>query len=191
MKSKSILFIYLSIMALMVVTAIAFPDQLTQWLDQPQLYKHVLFVHVVVTTLFFANGLVGMIWELRSLVTKSRAIVIHTYKTVSWLDARFSSLLIVLTVISGIMLSIMYGDIWQIAWLSAAFILFVISGVVWVVSDIPTQYRVKKIIGTLDPSSDHLPPPLVRILKIRLWVSLAGMTPLAIVFALMVYKPSW
>jgi uncharacterized membrane protein len=189
MKSKTILFIYLGIMVAMIIAVIAFPAGIANLLDRPELYSHVLFVHILATTLFFANAVVGILWELRSLVADNSAIILHTYSTVSWLDARFSSLLIVISTMSGIMLSLSKGDIWQVGWLSNAFLLFLLSGVVWVISDIPTQYRVKRLTAELDPDAEVVPEELKRILKMRVWISLAGVAPLAAVFVLMVYKP--
>jgi uncharacterized membrane protein len=83
----------------------------------------------------------------------------------------------------------MMGDFWQTGWLSAGFVLFLLSGIFWVLSDIPTQYKVKNMMATLDPASQELPAELVRLLKLRWWISIAGVAPLVIVFVLMVYQP--
>jgi uncharacterized membrane protein len=123
------------------------------------------------------------------LVSGKKDVILHTYATVAWLDARFSSPLIILSVIAGLALSFAMGDLWQIGWLSVGFVLFLLSGVFWVAGDIPTQYRVKKLMANLDPADRSLPEELTRLLKLRWWISLAGVAPLLIVFALMVYKP--
>jgi len=189
MKSKRVLVIFLSIMAAMIVLAVVFSDQLTALLDRPSLYRHALFTHIVAVTLFFANAVIGILWESRSLTEGRAGVILHTYNTVTWLDARFSSPLIVVSLISGIMLSIMMGDMWQIGWLSLAFLLFLFSGLVWVASDIPTQYKIKKLLAEVDPDQQTLPGELMRILRIRIWISMAGVAPLLAVFVLMVYKP--
>jgi uncharacterized membrane protein len=189
MKTKRVLVIFLSIMAAMIVLAVVFSDQLTALLDRPALYRHALFTHIVAVTLFFANAVIGILWESRSLTAGRAGVILHTYKTVTWLDARVSSPLIVVSLISGIMLSIMMGDMWQIGWLSLAFLLFLFSGLVWVASDIPTQYKIKKLLAEVDPDQQTLPGELMRILKIRMWISMAGVAPLLAVFVLMVYKP--
>ena len=94
-----------------------------------------------------------------------------------------------LSVISGLMLGAIIGDMWRIGWLSVGFVLFLFSGLVWVASDIPTQYRVKRLLASLDPSGQALPAELTRLLKLRWWIGLAGVVPLVAVFALMIYKP--
>ena len=189
MATKRVLVFFLIVMAGMVVAALVFPDHLRGLLHRPALYRHVLFVHIVATTLFFANAVIGILWEHRSLASGRPTAILHTYDTVTWLDARFSSPLIVVSVVAGIMLSTTYGDIWQIGWLSLAFLLFILSGVVWVGSDIPTQYRIKRLIAAVDPLAPELPQELMRLLKVRLWISMVGVLPLVVVFILMVYKP--
>lgn len=189
MKSKTILRIFLIIMAAMIILAIIFQDELKDLLIRSSLYRHLLFTHIFAVTLFFANAVIGILWELRSLITGRKDIIMHTYNTVAWLDARLSSPLIILSVITGIMLSLIIGDLWQIGWLSLAFLLFLFSGLVWVISDIPTQYKIKSLIKSVDPDDQVLPEELMRLLKMRLWISLAGVAPLVVVFILMVYKP--
>lgn len=188
-SSKNILIIFLAFMGVMIAAGIFFPEGLKALLDQPALYHHVLFAHILVVALFFANAVIGILWELRSLMTGRREIIIHTYDTVAWLDARFSSPLIILSVITGIMLSLLYGSFLETGWLILAFVLFILSGLVWVVADIPAQYRIKKMIGQSDPAAAELSGELMMLLKRRLIISLAGVLPLLFVFALMVYKP--
>ena len=189
MKTKRILVFFLAIMVVMIVLAVVFPGQLKEFLNRPSLYPHVLFAHIVAVTLFFANAVIGILWEYRSLASGRADAILHTYNTVTWLDARFSSPLIVISLITGIMLSIIIGDMWQVGWLSLAFLLFVFSGLVWVVSDIPTQYKIKKLITYVDPGAHSVPQELMRLLKMRQLISTAGVVPLIAVFVLMVYKP--
>jgi uncharacterized membrane protein len=87
------------------------------------------------------------------------------------------------------MLSFIMGDLWEIGWLSTGFVLFMLSGIFWIVGDIPTQYKVKRLTAGLDAGDQTLPEELIKLLKLRWWISLAGVAPLIVVFALMVYKP--
>ncbi|MBP7264428.1 MAG: DUF2269 family protein [Spirochaetia bacterium] len=190
MKTKSVLFMFIALMGVLVAAGILFRDEFLAFLRRPELYGHALFAHVVAATLFFANAAVGMLWERRSLVSGRKDVILHTYATVAWLDARLSSPLIILSLVSGLMLSAIAGDLWQIGWLSVSFILFVFSGLFWILSDIPTQYKVKRLMAALDPADPDLPDELTRLLRLRWWISLAGVAPLVVVFALMVYKPA-
>ena len=112
-KSKHILSFFLLIMAEMIVFGIVFYTQLKNLL-RPTLYPHVLFVHILAVILFFANVVVGILLELRSLISGRKEIIIHTYATIAWLDTRFSSPLIIISVTTGIVLSFMIGDILEI-----------------------------------------------------------------------------
>lgn len=189
MKTKYILSGFLALMAGLVTFAILFRVEFIALLNRPALGGHALFVHVTAATLFFANAVVGMLWESRSLASGRKEVILHTYATVAWLDARFSSPLIVLSLVAGLSLSFMMGDLWEIGWLSLSFVLFLLSGLIWVASDIPTQYKVKRLMAALDPADQALPEELIRLFRQRWWIGLAGVAPLVIVFALMVYKP--
>lgn len=191
MKTKHVLFFLLAIMAGIIVFALFFRAEFIALLNRPALHGHVLFLHIAATTLFFANAVVGMLWERRSLVSGRKDVILHTYSTVAWLDARFSSPLILISVITGLSLSFAMGDLWRIGWLSVGFVLFLLSGFFWVASDIPTQYKVKQLMAQFDPADQALPEELTRLLKLRWRISLAGVAPLVIVFALMVYKPGF
>jgi uncharacterized membrane protein len=189
MKTKYILYGFLAIMAALIAFAVFFRAEFIAILDRPQLYSHAFFVHVTAATLFFANAVVGMLWESRSLASGRKEVILHTYVTVAWLDARFSSPLIILSLVSGLSLSFTMGELWELGWLSLGFVLFMLSGIIWVLSDIPTQYRVKRLMAALDPAEQALPEELVRLFRLRWRIGLAGVAPLVVVFALMVYKP--
>ncbi|MCP5452422.1 MAG: DUF2269 family protein [Spirochaetaceae bacterium] len=189
MKTKRVLIGSLTVMGGIIAFAVFFRAEFIALLNRPALYLHARFVHIAAVTLFFANAVTGMLWEARSLASGRKDVILHTYDTVAWLDARFSSPLIILSVIAGLMLSFMIGDLWRIGWLSAGFTLFLLSGVLWVAGDIPTQYRVKRLMAALDPADQALPEELLRLLRLRLRIGLAGVVPLAVSFALMVYKP--
>ena len=188
-KSKTILSIFIILMAGMIGFAVIFKDTFIALLKNPVLQEHARFIHILSISLFFTNAVVGILWEKRSFVTENKEIILHTYNTVAFLDSIFSSPLIILSLLSGLSLSFQMGSLWQIGWLSVSFLLFILSGVIWVASDIPTQYKVKRLMSRISQDDQKLPRELVRILKLRWWISMAGVLPLLVVFILMVYKP--
>ena len=188
-KTKIILTFLLVIMAGLIVFAVFFKDTFISLLTQPKLYRHTLFLHIVSVSLFFANAVIGMIWESRSIASGSREIILHTYKTVTLLDSVFSSPLIILSLLSGLSLSFSIGELWQIGWLSLSFLLFILSGVIWIATDIPTQYKVKRLMSQLAEEDKDIPAELTHLLKLRWRIGLLGVLPLAVVFMLMIYKP--
>ena len=189
LKTRVVLIAFLVVMAGMIGFAALFRDTFISLLKNPALLSHSRFIHIVAVSLFFSNAVLGMIWERRSLDSGSKEIILHTYNTVTLLDALFSSPLIILSLLGGLSLSFNLGDLWQIGWLSLSFLLFILSGMIWVGSDIPTQYKVKRLMSQLHPEDQHLPAELIRLLKLRWWVGISGVLPLVIVFLLMVYKP--
>ncbi|MDD4096052.1 MAG: DUF2269 family protein [Oscillospiraceae bacterium] len=189
MRSRAVLIAFLVVMAGMIGFAVFFQDTFISLLKNPALLRQARFLHIAATALFFTNAVVGMIWERRSLESGSKEIILHTYNTVTFLDALFSSPLIILSLLGGLSLSFHLGDLWQIGWLSLSFLLFLLSGMIWIGSDIPTQYKIKRLMSQLSPEDQRLPAELIRLFKLRWWVSMAGVLPLVIVFVLMVYKP--
>ncbi len=189
MKTKYVLVGFLAIMAGMIGFAILFQEAFIALLKHPAMYSHARFLHIAAVTLFFANAVSGILWERQSLVSGRKEVILHTYKTVAFLDSRFSAPLIILSVIGGLSLSFNIGELWQIGWLSVSFLLFLLSGVFWIVGDIPTQYKIKKLISSLKPEEQTFPDELIRVFKLRWWISMAGVVPLVIIFILMVYKP--
>lgn len=188
-NTKIILTVFLVIMFGMIGFAVFFKDAFVALLMHSALIRHARFLHIAAISLFFSNAVVGIIWERRSLASGSKEIILHTYNTVTFLDSLFSSPLIILSLLGGLSLSFNVGELWQIGWLSVSFLLFILSGSIWVASDIPTQYKVKKLLSRLNPEDQNLPDELIRLLKLRWWISMAGVLPLVAVFILMVYKP--
>jgi len=189
LKIKPILILFILIMAGMIGFAVFFQDAFIALLQHSALLSHARFLHIAAASLFFANAVVGILWERRSLASGSKEIFLHTYNTVTFLDSLFSSPLIILLLIGGLSLSFNIGDLWQIGWLSVSFLLFLLSGIIWIASDIPTQYKVKKLISQLKPEDQSIPEELIRLLKLRWWISIVGVLPLVVVFILMVYRP--
>ena len=188
--TKIVLMLLLAIMAAMIFAAIFDKEAFVAMVQQPIIQAHARMIHIAAATIFFANALIGMIWERRSLASGDKQIILYTYNTVTLLDALLSSPLIILTLIGGLSLSFRLGELMQIGWLSVSFLLFLLSGLVWVITDIPTQYKVKRLLSGIQPEDPALPAELVHIMKLRWWIGIAGVLPLIVVFILMVYQPA-
>ena len=180
---------YLSLMAGLLAFAHFFPEPFRNLLNHDDWYLQAKFVHVVSVTLFFANVIIGTIWEWRSLRSKREEIIRYTYQTVTWLDAVFTAPLVILAVISGIMLATILGGVWNIGWVSTAFSLFLLSGMLWIIADIPTQYLVKRLFASMENGACSIPLRLTRLLWLRMLINLVSIVPLTFIFYLMVNKP--
>jgi len=188
-KTKRLLLFYLSTMLVLFLWGLVFPQNFTSLLKAPQFYVTAKFFHILCVTLFFGNAVIGMLWETRSLLSGKPEIVRFTYQTVVWMDAVFTAPLIIISVVSGIMLGTILGGVWTIGWISLAFILFFVSGAVWILADIPTQYKINQLFQNVEIGTESLPSRLTRLLWYRLGISICGTLPLLTIFFLMVHKP--
>ncbi len=191
MKTKIYMGINLGVMVGFIIYTIIFPESLKILLTNPKLYLTIRFIHIISVTLFFSNAVIGMLWEARCLVTRDPGIIHHTHETVSFYDARFSTPMIIISLITGVMLGYNkgQGDILTVGWLVVGFALFILSGIVWASSDIPTQYKVKRLMETLEPDAKEMPDEIMKLLWLRMKIGLAGTLPLVAVFIIMVYQP--
>lgn len=189
MNTRRILGLELAVMAVLVLAAVLLPEQFATFIARPELYLHAKFVHILSVTLFFANVVIGTLWETRSLLSGNASHIRFTYQTVAWLDAVFTAPLILVSLLSGLVLGTVLGGIFSIGWLASAFALFVLSGLVWVTLDIPTQYKVKRLFAETPAESETLPPELLRVLRFRLRLNVFAIALLFVVFYLMVHKP--
>ena len=191
MKTKIYMGINLGIMVGFIIYTIIFPETLKILLTHKKLYLPIRFIHIISATLFFSNAVIGMLWEAKCLVTRDPNIIRHTHDTVSFYDARFSTPMIIISLITGIMLGYLkgQGEILSVGWLVVSFSLFILSGIVWAAADIPTQYKVKRLTETLEPDAKEMPDELMRLLWLRMKIGLAGTLPLLAVFIINVYQP--
>lgn len=189
MKSKVFLRFNVGLMGLLLALGLLFPKAFTSFVERPELYLHVKFLHILSVTLFFANTVIGTLWEIRSLQSKKPEIIHHTYKTVLWLDSVFTAPLILVAVLSGITLGTILGGIWSMGWLSLAFCLFLLSGLVWLSADLPNQHKINRLFRELPEGATALPRDLERLLWRRMAINFMGFAPLLIIFFLMIHKP--
>ncbi len=188
--TRHLLGLSLGAMAALTVFAILSPGGFTAAMTRPSWYLHAKFAHVLSVTLFFANAVIGTLWELRSLHDGRPPIVRYTFRTVAWLDAVFTAPLILIALTSGLMLATTLGGVETLGWVSISLCLFILSGVVWVIADIPMQYRVNRLFDAVAADAVSLPEPLRRLLRFRMLINLMGILPLLVGFYLMVHKPA-
>ena len=176
-------------MAAIIAFASIAPHRFVALLAQPQLYMHAKLAHILTATMFFANVVIGTLWESRSLASGQPNIIRHTYETVRWLDAFLTAPLILVAVVSGLMLATLMGGVFSMGWLVVALALFVASGIVWLAFDIPSQYRVSALFAKMPADAAVVGPELLRVLRFRRTLNIVAIAPLLAVFALMVHKP--
>jgi len=47
----------------------------------------------------------------------------------------------------------------------------------------------ERLISSVQPEEQTLPTELIRTMRMRWWIGIAGVLPLAVAFVLMIYKP--
>ncbi len=176
-------------MAGLIIYGLLFPVEFKALFTQPGVYIHAKFLHILCVTLFFANTIIGTLWETRSLLSGRPEIIRYVYQTVVWLDAIFAAPLILISLLTGILLGTSLGGVWTMGWVALGFILFMATGAVWVLADIPTQYKIKREFEAMPVGAQSLPRELKRLLWVRMGINFLGIAPLLVVFFLMVHKP--
>lgn len=181
--------ICLMLMAGLIVFGLIFPVAFKNLFSHPEAHLYAKFFHVLSVTTVFANALIGTLWETRGLLSRNGSVIRYTYQTVTWMDSVLTAPLILIAVISGVLMATNLGGVWTIGWLSIAFVTFLFSGVVWVMLDIPTQYRVNQLFKHIGENTEILPQQLMGLLWFRLGVNLFSLFPLIAIFILMIFKP--
>lgn len=181
--------ICLILMAGLIVFGLIFPVAFKNLFSHPEAHLYAKFFHVLSVTTVFANALIGTLWETRGLLSRNGSVIRYTYQTVTWMDSVLTAPLILIAVVSGVLMATNLGGVWTIGWLSIAFVTFLFSGVVWVMLDIPTQYRVNQLFKRVGDNTEILPQPLMGLLWFRLGVNLFSLFPLIAIFILMIFKP--
>lgn len=189
MTARTLLRAELAAMAAMVAFAIVAPHRFVGLLARPDLYVHAKFAHILSVTLFFANVVIGTLWETKGLRSGRPEVIRFTYETVAWLDAFFTVPLILVAVLSGLMLGTLLGGVFSMGWLVLGLALFVLSGVVWLALDVPSQYRAKRLSAAEPAEAASISPELLRVLRFRRTLNVVTIVPLLVVFGLMVHKP--
>lgn len=188
-KTSLSLKICLVLMGGLIGFGLLFPATFKNMFSHPEVHLYAKFFHILSVTTVFANALIGTLWETRGLLSKRGEVIRYTYQTVTWMDSVLTAPLILIAVVSGVLMATNLGGVWTLGWLSIAFVTFLFSGIVWVVLDIPTQYRVNKLFNGLDTKSDILPSQLMGLLWFRLGVNIFSLLPLIAIFVLMIFKP--
>ena len=125
-KTSKILKLSLVLMGGMIVVGLVFPRQFKDFFTKPEMHLYAKFFHIISVTLVFANAVIGTLWETRGLLSKRAEVIRYTYQTVTWMDSVFTAPLILIAVFSGILMATNLGGVWNVGWLSCAFVVFLL-----------------------------------------------------------------
>ncbi|HET7528763.1 MAG TPA: DUF2269 family protein [Candidatus Saccharimonadales bacterium] len=143
-----------------------------------------LFLHILGVVAFLGNIIITGVWMIWAERSKNQDVIKFAVRGVNWADVFFTVPGVFLILDNGVILSEKHGGIGT-SWITAALILFTISGIIWVLTLIPAQDKMVR----MSTSAAALPKNFYNILhRWYFWGIVATILPL-ISLVLMVAKP--
>lgn len=111
-------------------------------MDNYQLLKS---IHLLGVTIFLGNIIVTAVWKILADKTRSPAIVAYAQRLVTITDFAFTAVGVLLVYVSGHLMAPNFGGIDAVYWLTTGWLLFIASGIIWVLILIPLQVKQAKL----------------------------------------------
>lgn len=149
------------------------------------MYLTLKSLHIVGACLFVGNIIVSAFWKALADRTHSLAVVRFATRLVNVTDAVFTGVGVTLLLVTGHLLAEHYGGVLAQPWIVWSYVLFAISGVLWLVILVPLQLKQARILRA---AQDAIPREYARLA--RLWSltgTIATIVPLPAIY-LMVAK---
>lgn len=153
-------------------------------------YEWHKLLHILGAIIFVGNIIVTGVWMFLAERTREARVLSFASRVVNWADVFFTAPGVFLVLINGLFLSTLWGGLTRTSWVSAAIILFTLSGVVWVAFLLRDQHRLIVLSGGAVGVAGGLPAEFYRVLhRWYFWGVIATVLPL-LSLALMVVKPA-
>lgn len=146
------------------------------------------FVHLLGVTLFLGNIIVTAFWKIMADRTRDVAVIRFATRLVNFTDVVFTGGGIVLLLGAGHAMAASHGGVMGPAWILWSYILFLMTGLLWILVLLPVQFAQAKLLKRLGPL-DAIPEHYWKLAA--LWAiagTVAIILPLAAMY-LMVVKP--
>ena len=146
-------------------------------------------IHLLGVIIFLGNIIITAVWKILADKTKSPAIVAYAQRLVTITDFLFTTVGVLLILVSGRTMALKFGEIGDILWLSWGWWLFIASGIIWVLILIPIQIKQAKLAKYFS-TKEEIPESYWTLS--RYWVIfgiIATILPLANLY-FMVFKPT-
>lgn len=143
-------------------------------------------LHILGACLFLGNIIVSAFWKVLADRTGNYAVILFATRLVNLTDAVFTGLGATLLLVTGHLLAGSHGGILANDWILWSYILFGMSGAIWIAVLVPIQLKQAQMLRM--SSTQEIPKDYHRLA--RLWViagTLATLFPLPAVY-LMVSK---
>ena len=149
-------------------------------------YPWHVFLHVLGAILFLGNIIVTALWMNLAERSQNDAALRYAAGTVKWADVAFTAPGVLLLLTNGFILAYAAWGGLMASWIVVAPVLFILTGIVWMVFLLPLQNRMLRFSGS---GEDELPGQFYRALH-QWYVGGLIATPLPLIsLVLMVTKP--
>lgn len=145
-------------------------------------------LHLLGVVIFLGNIIITAVWKILADRTRSPDIIAHAQKLVTITDFAFTALGALIIVITGRMMALNYGGILENQWLLMGWILFLASGLIWIVVLIPVQIKQAKLAKAFSVSKEISGNYWMLTKYWAIAGTIATLLPIANLY-FMVYKP--
>ena len=155
------------------------------------MYLLAKLLHVIGVIAFLGNITTGLFWHMHAARTKDAKCLAHTMDGIIRSDRLFTIPGVIVIIVTGVAAAI-YGHlpILGTGWILWTLVLFLVSGVIFMIRVAPLQRRLRALAqaGVESGSFDYAAYHSLAV-RWELWGAAATLTPLAGV-VLMVFKPA-
>jgi len=127
-------------------------------------------LHIFGACLFIGNIIVSALWKVMADRTKNTATIQYATNLVNLTDMVMTGLGATLIVVTGHMLAQEFGGVLSQQWILQGYILFAISGALWITVLVPIQIKQAKLLKNIE-AAEEVPEQYFKLAK--LW-SLVG-----------------
>lgn len=118
-------------------------------------------LHILGASLFLGNIIVSAFWKVLADRTGDYSVIRFATRLVNVTDAVFTGLGATLLLVSGHLLATNYGGIISNDWILWSYVLFGMSGAIWLAVLVPIQFKQAQILrmsrpGEIPKKYDHL-----------------------------------
>lgn len=123
------------------------------------------FIHIFGVCLFIGNIIVSALWKVMADRTRNTATIKYATKLINITDMIFTGLGATLLLVSGHILSKAFGGILSQQWIIQSYILFGISGALWITALVPIQIKQSKLVKKLE-DKDTIPEKYYKLARV-------------------------
>ena len=143
-------------------------------------------LHVFGVCLFIGNIIVSAVWKVMADRTGNLAVIQFATRLVNVTDVIFTGVGVALLLVTGHLLAGYYGGVTSQEWILWSYVLFGISGVIWIFVLVPIQFKQARLLRSAAHAT--VPEQYYRLARLWSWAgTVATLVPLPAIY-LMISK---